>query len=76
MTVYVSQGCGGQALLMIATLGIDVSKNNLVCALMDPSRKITWQAEFQNAAEGIDKLLQEVSAEAPWMSDSGRYSCG
>lgn len=74
-TVYVSQGCGGKAPLMIATLGIDVSKNNLVCALMDPSRKITWQAEFQNAAEGIDKLLKEIDAEVPWILEpTGRYS--
>lgn len=60
---------------MIATLGIDVSKNNLVCALMDPSRKITWQAEYQNAAEGIDKLLEEIDAEVPWILEpTGRYS--
>lgn len=61
---------------MIATLGIDVSKNHLVCSLMDPStRKVNWQAEFVNTQNGIDTLLEEVPSEVPWILEpTGRYS--
>lgn len=61
---------------MIATLGIDVSKDNLVCALMDPiTREVSWRAEFTNAQNGIDKLLDQVDAQVPWILEpTGRYS--
>ena len=61
---------------MIATLGIDVSKNSLVCSLMDSNtRKVTWQAEFLNTSTGIEKLLAEIHAEVPWILEpTGRYS--
>src|SRR5258706_12550886 len=61
---------------MIATLGIDVSKGNLVCSLLESStRKVSWQAEFLNTPSGVDKLLQEVNSEVPWLLEpTGRYS--
>jgi transposase len=61
---------------MIATLGIDVSKNQLVCALMDSAtRKVTWQAEFVNTQTGIDTLLEQVDTQVPWILEpTGRYS--
>jgi transposase len=61
---------------MNATLGIDVSKNHLVCSLMDPcTRKVTWQAEFLNTCTGIDTLLEEIHTEVPWILEpTGRYS--
>ena len=61
---------------MIATLGIDVSKDNLVCSLMDPiTRKVTWTAEYANAQNGIDNLLEKVPADTAWILEpTGRYS--
>jgi transposase len=61
---------------MIATLGIDVSKDNLVCSLLDPStRQVRWCAEFANAQTGIDQLLDKVDAQVPWILEpTGRYS--
>ena len=61
---------------MIATLGIDVSKGNLVCSLMESNtRKVSWQAEFLNTSSGIDKLLEEVNPAVPWILEpTGRYS--
>ena len=45
---------------MLSTLGIDVSKNTLVCALLDSTtRKVTWEAEFPNAASGVEALLEK-----------------
>jgi transposase len=76
LTVYGPQGCGGKVCVMIATLGIDVSKDHLVCALLDPSTKnVTWQAEFVNTEHGIDKLLEQVPHEVSWVLEpTGRYS--
>lgn len=61
---------------MVATLGIDVSKDTLVCSLMEATtRKVTWQAEILNTASGIEKLLEQVDAEVPWILEpTGRYS--
>jgi transposase len=39
-------------------IGIDVSKNDLVCTHVCPiTRKQIWQATFPNTPQGIDKLL-------------------
>jgi transposase len=57
-------------------LGIDVSKENLVCALRDAStRKILWDATVSNTQEGIATLLAKVPASTPWVLEpTGRYS--
>jgi transposase len=61
---------------MLATLGIDVSKPTLVCALLDAAtRKVTWEAEFPNAKSGVETLLEKVDAPIPWILEpTGRYS--
>ena len=39
-------------------IGIDVSKNDLVCTHVCPiTRKRIWQATYQNSPQGVDKLL-------------------
>jgi transposase len=61
---------------MFATLGIDVSKKTLVCALLDPTtRKVSWEAEFPNAETGVETLLEKVDSQVTWILEpTGRYS--
>jgi transposase len=61
---------------MLATLGIDVSKKTLVCALLDlKTRHITWEAEFPNAETGVETLLDKIDTRVPWILEpTGRYS--
>lgn len=57
-------------------LGIDVSKDSLSCALVDPvTREKQWYREVKNSAAGWKKLLKLVSPEHPWILEpTGRYS--
>lgn len=59
-----------------AVLGIDVSKETLVCALLDArTRKPRWQKSFPNTAAGVGKLLAQTPADVPWvMEPTGNYS--
>ena len=57
-------------------LGIDVSKNDLSCALLDPTtRRTLWQGSVPNSAAGLQELLARTPAESPWVVEpTGRYS--
>lgn len=56
-------------------LGIDVSKDTLACALLDPAtRQITWEASLPNTQAGIATLLAKVQTTIPWVLEpTGRY---
>jgi transposase len=72
-TVYVLQGCGGKATIM---LGIDVSKATLSCALRDPTtRALRWEITVPNTAPGVDTLLEKTPPHTDWVLEpTGRYS--
>lgn len=57
-------------------LGIDVSKDTLVCNLLDPNtRKSRWERTLPNTSQGILQLLKQTPAETPWVLEpTGRYS--
>lgn len=57
-------------------LGIDVSKDNLSCTLLDPAtRQKTWHKEVRNTAVGFQQLLRHTPAAVPWVLEpTGRYS--
>lgn len=57
-------------------LGIDVSKDTLHCALLDPTtRRKIWSRVFDNTPRGVDRLLKATSAECPWaLEPTGSYS--
>jgi len=57
-------------------LGIDVSKAQLTCALLDPtSKQLVWERTVPNSPAGITQLLQATPSEAPWVLEpTGRYS--
>jgi transposase len=56
-------------------LGIDVSKDSLVCALLEPAtRRFAWEATLPNTAEGVAELLRRAPAGAPWVLEpTGRH---
>lgn len=57
-------------------LGIDVSKDTLVCALFEPAtEKFCWERSFANTASGIAELLRATPVDVPWVLEpTGRYS--
>lgn len=57
-------------------LGIDVSKAQLECALLDrPSERILWTRTYPNTPAGIQRLLEATPPEVPWVLEpTGRYS--
>jgi transposase len=57
-------------------LGIDVSKQELVCALLDPAtRQLQRQFTVPNSKPGVAQLLRELPADCPWVLEpTGRYS--
>lgn len=59
-------------------LGIDVSKDTLSCALIDPiTRKLRWQKEVKNTPAGWKHLLKITPSEVPWVLEpTGRYGQG
>jgi transposase len=57
-------------------LGIDVSKAQLVCTLLDPTtRQNLWTRTLPNTAGGCHDLLTQTPADHPWVLEpTGRYS--
>jgi len=57
-------------------LGLDVSKETLAVALLDPAtRKPRWEAEVPNTPAAVAQLLAKVAPECPWVLEpTGRYS--
>jgi transposase len=57
-------------------LGIDVSKQHLVCTLLDPhSQRRLWEGTVPNSAAGIARLLAQTPPTAPWVLEpTGPYS--
>jgi transposase len=57
-------------------LGIDVSKENLVCTLLDPERRQPlWTRTLPNSPDGIRQLVTQTQAETPWVLEpTGRFS--
>ena len=56
-------------------LGIDVSKDTLSCALLDPTtRKLIWQKEVKNTPAGWKQLLRLTAPDVTWVLEpTGRY---
>src|SRR3954453_21672896 len=67
---------GRSPMTATTVLGIDVSKETLVCALLDvPTRKPRWQKSFPNTEAGARKLLEQTPPDASWvMEPTGNYS--
>lgn len=56
-------------------LGIDVSKNTLVCAWVDPDKSVRRRLTVTNDPAGWRELLAEIPAEVPWVLEpTGRFS--
>lgn len=57
-------------------LGIDVSKQTLVCTMLDPTtRRAQWTRDFPNTQAGIHRLLGETPPDTAWVLEpTGRYS--
>ncbi len=57
-------------------LGIDVSKEDLVCTLVDPkTRKPRWEKTVPNTVAGVQKLLAKTPPEIAWVLEpTGNYS--
>jgi transposase len=57
-------------------LGIDVSKDNLVCHLLDPiTRQTRWEKNVPNTEAGVRKLLASTPVEVAWVLEpTGPYS--
>src|SRR5919198_5766774 len=76
-TADASQACGGgPPERSPSMLGIDVSKDQLTCAFLDPtSKQLRWERTVPNSPQGIRQLLQATPSEAPWVLEpTGRYS--
>jgi transposase len=59
-------------------LGIDVSKEQLACSLLDPhSRQPLWETTVPNSAQGVAQLLRRTPESVAWVLEpTGRYSSG
>jgi transposase len=57
-------------------LGIDVSKENLVATLLDPTtQKVRWERTVPNTAAGVRQLLRRLPADCSCVLEpTGRYS--
>jgi transposase len=57
-------------------LGIDVSKDQLTCACLDPhSQRLLWETTVPNSPAGVAQLLQRTPGEVAWVLEpTGRYS--
>lgn len=57
-------------------LGIDVSKQSLSYALLDPlTGKLLKEGEVPNTESGVKKLLQQSPSSSPWVLEpTGRYA--
>jgi transposase len=57
-------------------LGIDVSKDQLTCACLDPhSKRLLWETTVPNSPEGVAQLLQRTPLAVAWVLEpTGRYS--
>jgi transposase len=57
-------------------LSLDVSKETLACALLDPAtRTACWEASVPNTPAAVAELLARVPPECAWvMEPTGRYS--
>ena len=57
-------------------LGIDVSKDTLVCTFFDPARqKPLWSRTGPKTSSGVSRLLRQTPQESPWaLEPTGRYS--
>jgi transposase len=57
-------------------LGIDVSKDTLACALLDPlTRQTCWEHTVDNTPAGVRQLLARTAPDTPWVLEpTGRYS--
>lgn len=56
-------------------LGIDVSQEQLACALFDrPSERFLWERPVPNTPAGVRTLLRATPPEVPWVLEpTGRY---
>jgi len=57
-------------------LGIDVSKEHLVCALREANtRKVLWDLTVPNNRNGVQTLLEKTPPESSWVVEpTGKYS--
>lgn len=57
-------------------LGLDVSKDHLVCTLLDPAtRQMRWEKTVPNTAAGVGTLLKATPEATSWVLEpTGRYS--
>lgn len=57
-------------------LALDVSKETLVCTLLDPrTRNTRWERTVDNTPAGVRQLLAQTSPNTPWVLEpTGRYS--
>jgi transposase len=57
-------------------LGIDVSKDTLACALLNPAtERFHWEKTVANSPAGVDRLLAATPPTDPWVLEpTGRYS--
>jgi transposase len=57
-------------------LGIDVSKDTLACALLDPQTRATlWEKSVPNTAAGVKQLLEDTPPSVRWVAEpTGRFS--
>jgi|SRR5579862_928521 len=73
-TGYAPQGCGGKRTIMI---GIDVSKDNLSCALLDKNTHVVrWERTFSNNQTGVRQLLERTPPTLPgWWNPRVAIAC-
>jgi transposase len=59
------------------TLGVDVGKDKLACALRDAvTRNLLWERDYPNTTQGISTLLGKLPPETALVVEpTGRYSC-
>lgn len=61
--------------MVVDMLGIDVSKDTLVCAGLNArTRQVVWEQTLPNGQAGIATLLAQIPAQTPWVLEpTGRY---
>lgn len=59
---------------MSVMLGIDISKDNLVCSLLE-GESVTWEWTVPNSRDGVRQLLTATDGSIPWVVEpTGPYS--